>query len=209
MTDLERADTFTVYRDMGDIVNPKPGESSSSTNRFMFFPFGGGRQNNHHEKPENTTQRHEGVYGSAVSFAGISNKSTVTPSNNDESSPQTNIEEEDGILDEETWNWSALIARVFAFFLLFLIIICIGLEAITRRFLILAAIICVLLVIVIIGTYIDLREKCCWWICPRPRHLSENPIENSSSSASVSNPLVTSSETKTSKIQITDRFANR
>jgi hypothetical protein len=176
--DLERADTFTVYRDMGDIVNPVvPSATSPMNNKFILFQYGARRHTN-------------------------------TANNNNEN--QNSIinaqqQEEDGIMDEETWNWSALIARVFAFFLLFLIIICIGLEAITRKFLVLAAIICVLLVIVIVGTYIDLREKCCWCLCPRNRKDSGNPIENPTSSSNISNPLISST---TSKIQIVNRHVN-
>lgn len=204
MTDLERADTFSVYRDMGDIVNPTPNESTHPT-RFAFFQYGN-TQNSHHnpgngnKSDSKIAEKKEGVYGGNVTFAGMSNKPTQQ-----EIIEPNNLEGEDGVLDEETWNWSALIARVFAFFLLFLIIICIGLEAITRRFLILAAIICVLLVIVIIGTYVDLREKCCWWICPRKRQLSDNPLENSSSTSSIANPLMAD----VSKIQITDKLRSR
>lgn len=69
-----------------------------------------------------------------------------------------------GIIDEERVNWKVLFARIFAFFLLFVIIVCCGLGAITPRFLVLAAFICVLLIIVIIATYVDLRARfsSCW-----------------------------------------------
>jgi hypothetical protein len=74
--------------------------------------------------------------------------------------------DQDPIIDEEHWNWPVLLTRVFCFFLLFLIVICVALEEISRRFLVLAAIICGVLVIVIVATYIDPRK---WWaiICRR------------------------------------------
>ncbi len=195
--DLERADTFTVYKDMGDIVNPPVNNngSASSQNKFALFHYSSNRPNGR-----------VNINHGSLPITAKSERSVDRPVTSGVQSGQSVFEEDDGIMDEEHWNWSALIARVFAFFLLFLIILCIGLEAITRRFLILAAIICVLLVIVIIGTYIDLREKCCWWLCPRDQKINDNPIESSSTSASVTNPLVTGADTK---IQIANRHGNR
>lgn len=94
------------------------------------------------------------------------------------------MEEELGMMDEEVVNWPVLCTRIFAFFLLFLIIICFALEEITQRFLLLAAIIGVLLVIVIFSTYFDIRRIIC--CCRKKRNeqqqatldmLTTNPIQ--------------------------------
>lgn len=96
-------------------------------------------------------------------------------------------EEEGGILDEETINWPVLLTRVFAIFLLLLIIVFFSLEEISRKFLVLAAIFCVVLVIVIVGTFIDLRPYlfCCW-------RRSTTPATNiaASSTATLSTALI-------------------
>ncbi len=78
------------------------------------------------------------------------------------------MDEELGMMDEETVNWPVLCTRIFAFFLLLLIIICFGLEEITSRFLLLAAMICGLLIIVIFATYFDVRKLLCCFKQPPP-----------------------------------------
>lgn len=76
------------------------------------------------------------------------------------------MDEDDlGIMDEEMVNWPVLCTRIFAFFLLFLIIVCFALEEITKRFLILAAIICVVLILVIVFTYVNVYRFIC---CQKP-----------------------------------------
>jgi hypothetical protein len=80
------------------------------------------------------------------------------------------MQDPDPIIDEEHWNWTVLLTRIFCFLLVFVIIVCVALEAITPKFLVLAAIICGLLVIVLIATYIDPRK---WWsiicrMCGKP-----------------------------------------
>lgn len=69
-----------------------------------------------------------------------------------------------GILDEERVHWRVLAARIFCFFLLFLILLCCSLEQVSPKFLILAVLMSVLLVFVIIATYIDVISRirsCC------------------------------------------------
>jgi hypothetical protein len=86
------------------------------------------------------------------------------------------MDEELGMMDEETINWPVLCTRIFAFFLLLLIIVCFALEEITPRFLILAAIIGALLVLVIFSTYFDIRRYlcCCIFKSNVPPGLSSN-----------------------------------
>lgn len=71
---------------------------------------------------------------------------------------------DDGILDEEHVHWKVLGMRIFCFLLLFLIIVCCSLEEISPRFLVLAAMMCGLLVLIILATFIDLgaRVRSCW-----------------------------------------------
>lgn len=73
--------------------------------------------------------------------------------------------EDEEIMDEETWNWPVLLTRIFCFFLVFMILLCVALEWISPRFLVLAAIICGVLLLVLVATYIDPRK---WFsICTR------------------------------------------
>lgn len=83
-------------------------------------------------------------------------------------------DDQDEIMDEEHWNWPVLITRIFCFFLLFLIIVCVILEVITPRFLILAAIICGFLVLIVVATYIDPRK---WYsiICRKRQAADPTP----------------------------------
>lgn len=107
-------------------------------------------------------------------------------------------DQDDEIMDEEHWNWPVLLTRIFCFFLLFLIIICVILEVITPRFLVLAAIICGFLILVVVGTYVDPRK---WWsiICrrqqdePTPARTLGNPRPPGNDGTNmIVNPLATS-----------------
>ena len=89
--------------------------------------------------------------------------------------------DDDNILDEENVNWAFLATRICAFLMLFLIILFLGLGAITDKFFILAAIMAVVLVLIIVGTYIDYR-RC--KLRRRRRHQS-----NASPSTTISNNL--------------------
>jgi hypothetical protein len=180
--DLERADTFTEYRDMSDIVSPSsPTPATANPNRDQPLPFFSYFTRSHEPnirgndvKTSAPPLRTEDIYGGKESFAEISErtKRRITQ--------QSNVPEQaDEILDEETWNWPALTARVFAFFLLFAIIVSIALQTISKRFLILAALICILLVIVIIGTYVDIKSMFLALICPRKQEeIASDSIEN-------------------------------
>jgi hypothetical protein len=68
------------------------------------------------------------------------------------------FQDHEGILDEEQWNWPVLLTRVLCFFLLFVIIVCVALEEISKRFLVLAAVVGGLLVLVLVATYVDPRK---------------------------------------------------
>ena len=73
-------------------------------------------------------------------------------------SPNYNRYEDDySVIDVETWNWPVLLTRVFCFFLLFLMIVLFGLGAINTNFDILATFVFIILSIILINTYIDLR----------------------------------------------------
>lgn len=104
---------------------------------------------------------------------------------------QNGEDDDDGFMDEETVHWRVLAARVLAFFLLFMILLCIGLEAVTRRFLLLAAIICGVLVIVIVCTYVDARNRFCW-CCIRDQNNAANAaVLNGNNNNSLQQSLVT------------------
>jgi regulator of extracellular matrix RemA (YlzA/DUF370 family) len=64
-----------------------------------------------------------------------------------------------GIMDEEHVHWQVLSTRVLCFFLLFSIIVCVCLQAISNRFLLLAGLICIVLVFIIICTYVDVTGR--------------------------------------------------
>lgn len=63
---------------------------------------------------------------------------------------------DDAFMDVETVNWGKFFTRVFCLFLLLLIIVSLGLWSVSMKFLVLAAIFCVFLIICIIGTYYDI-----------------------------------------------------
>jgi hypothetical protein len=143
--DLERAVTFTGYGPGSSFNNDILGENprSAPNNRT------------------NTTTQLTNDRSSWNTTTPSPSISSLTQTPNDSFANQgtyNRMDDEGGIIDEEHWNWSVLMMRVFCFFLLFLIILCVGLEAITRRFLVLAAIICGFLVLVIIATYVDPRK---------------------------------------------------
>ena len=104
-----------------------------------------------------------------------------------------NMRDDDEIMDEEVWNWPVLMTRVFCFFLLFLIILCVILEVITPKFLVLAAIICGFLVLVVIATYIDPRK---WWsiICrtQQPDPTPARTVTSPRNPTDTTNPLAAS-----------------
>lgn len=152
--DLERADTFTAeYKDSGSFFDDET-SSNSSSSKYANRPLPAA--------PMRST------FASAIANLHVlPRRGTINQGEEDL---------DDGFLDEETVHWKVLVARIFAFFLLFLILLCIGLEAITRKFLILAAIICGLLVMVIVATYVDARNRFCW-CCSSPQ--DENNLNQS------------------------------
>ncbi|RYH32194.1 hypothetical protein EON65_01065 [archaeon] len=87
--------------------------------------------------------------------------------------PYNQMNDDPGILDEERVNWTRLLTRVLSFFLLFVVIVMCGLYEISPKFLVLAAIVCVVLIITIVATYVDLRPYFCF-LCRR-----RSPISNS------------------------------
>jgi hypothetical protein len=91
--------------------------------------------------------------------------------------------DDEEILDEETINWTVLVTRVFAFFLLFLVVLFCALEEISIKFVALAAIVCIVLILVIVATYIDIRRYflCC---CKFKNSGNENTNESEVSSTS-------------------------
>lgn len=100
--------------------------------------------------------------------------------------------EEELIIDEEHVNYPILCARIFSFFLLFLIILCLALEEITKRFLFLAALICALLILVIVSTYIDPRKLFKYCLTRDTARITSNNI--------IANPLQQTLSTQTQMI---------
>ena len=105
---------------------------------------------------------------------------------------------DDDVFDVETWNWPVLLTRVFCFFLLFIMLVLFGLGAINKKFLVLASIVFVLLSIVLINTYINLRAhakrfclfcvSCC--CCKKRDNDTNSPLPASEAgTASNINPL--------------------
>lgn len=132
--------------------------------------------------------------------------SVITPTNAFSGDPTqyNRMDDDGGILDEEHWNWPVLLARILCFFLLFLIILCVGLEALTQKFLILAAIICGALVFVIVGTYVDPRK----WLgilCRCQRSTDPTPARTFTSdrNSTISASVVSSSSVE-NPIQLTN-----
>lgn len=80
--------------------------------------------------------------------------------------PYNQMNDDPGVMDEERVNWTRLLTRVLSFFLLFVVIVLCGLYEISSKFLVLAAIVCIALIITIIATYVDLRPYFCF-ICRR------------------------------------------
>jgi hypothetical protein len=99
------------------------------------------------------------------------------------------FQDHEGILDEEQWNWPVLLTRVFSFFLLFVIIVCVALEEISKRFLVLAAIVCGLLVLVLVATYVDPRKWLGILLCRRQQQQPTPALtyNNRNSSINISN----------------------
>lgn len=90
---------------------------------------------------------------------------------------------EEEIIDEEHVHWKVLLTRVFCFFLLFLVILFCALVGVNRRFVFLAAFICIFLVFVIIATYVDIPARLrSWWVIltGRPLYPPNNANNNSS-----------------------------
>jgi hypothetical protein len=143
MMDLERSETFSDFKQIGPNHNFTPNVHSSVLGRTFSLRPGGG----------NT-----GASGA--------------PANGDTENELYRTMNDDGdVLDEETINWPVLIARVFAFFLLFLVILFCSLEEVSHKFLWLAAIVCVVLLVVIVCTYVDLRPYIC---CCCPNFVNAN-----------------------------------
>ena len=89
--------------------------------------------------------------------------------------------DDDSVFDVETWNWPVLLTRVLCFFLLFVMIVLFGLGSINTKFDILASFVFIILSIILINTYIDLRVLfcrcllavfCCRWKQSRQPNLS-------------------------------------
>lgn len=81
----------------------------------------------------------------------LNNSQNLTNNNNNNFN-----NDDDELIDEETINWKRLCTRVLAFFLLFLIILFLCLGGISKKFFALAGIICIILVLIIINTYVKL-----------------------------------------------------
>lgn len=68
---------------------------------------------------------------------------------------------DDGIIDEDVRvDWPVFITRLAAFFLFLLIVIFCALEEINIKFLALAAIVCILLIVIFVATYVDIWSYC-------------------------------------------------
>lgn len=109
------------------------------------------------------------------------------------------MNDDGSVLDEETINWPVLLTRVFAFFLLFLVILFCSLEQVSRKFLWLGAIVCVILFFVLVSTFVDLRPYICC-CCPSSIYNSNYfvtrrsiIITKSSKVKIVTSPIVSSS----------------
>jgi hypothetical protein len=68
-------------------------------------------------------------------------------------SPTINSED---LIDEETINWTGLLTRVFLLFLLVVMLACLGLYALSPAFAFLACMVCGLLLLCLVGTFVDL-----------------------------------------------------
>ncbi|KAJ1429455.1 hypothetical protein B484DRAFT_449359 [Ochromonadaceae sp. CCMP2298] len=69
---------------------------------------------------------------------------------------RTTTNQSEGIIDEENINWRGLLTRVFLVFLLVVMLACLGLYALSPAFAFLACMVCALLVLCLIGTFVDL-----------------------------------------------------
>lgn len=103
----------------------------------------------------------------AESVSTTKTVNTVASKGQNSLASDANINDEDGFLDEESWNWPVLCARIFAFVLLFLVLVCLCLYDLNPKFLVLAAFIAIGLMLVILGTYINLwdHSKACLQKC--------------------------------------------
>jgi hypothetical protein len=91
---------------------------------------------------------------------------------------------DDSIMDEETWDWPVLLTRVFCLFLVFIILVLLSLGEIDYRLMVLAAIVFVLLLLIIIGTFVDITwmlPRCVptWCLKSKPRNQLTTPLINS------------------------------
>lgn len=195
--DLERAQTFTTHRDLsfGRPTTTTSNKASANTSGSTGWSFlsgwwitGSGRESH----ATSTTGRH-----TATSQAELTLRKSNLPRNSNGTTDEKDQEqqwEEGSIWDEETWHWPTLIARIFAFLLLALILVCIGLEEITKKFLVLAAIMCVVLAMCICATYVDIRKRCGCRKANVSGSASGTPVsESETTGKTVENPIVATS----------------
>jgi hypothetical protein len=119
---------------------------------------------NHNFTPHaSTSTRTTSFVPSTISTVG---RASIGPTTQDvENDIYRNMNDDGSVIDEETINWPVLLTRVSAFFLLFLMIIFCSLEEVSQKFLWLGAIVCVILILVLISTFVDLRPYLCF-CCP-------------------------------------------
>lgn len=91
------------------------------------------------------------------------------------------------VIDVERINWLKFFARIAAITLLVMILICVGLGAITPRFFVLAGIVSILLVLVLVLSFFDI--SCLWKRCTQKK---------TSGIASIDNPLIETTRTSLS-----------
>lgn len=142
--DLERSETWSDFKQIGPNHNFSPQVHSPNVAR-------------------NTSNRPPVPEGNSI-ISGNTNSDV-------ENDLYRSFNDDGDVIDEETINWPALLTRVFAFFLLFLVILFCSLEEVSEKFLWLAAIVCVVLLVVIVCTYVDLRPYLC---CCCPNFVNSN-----------------------------------
>ncbi len=197
-SDPDRDQTFTTGAKREASTDSRSNRGSSSVNRpsaFSTLGIGGegfwallgwNTPNGQGSTTGGSSARNTSVSGDVAMRA-----SSASANGNGDAEGAESVSGEDlGMLDEETWHWPTLIARIFSFFLLALILVCIGLEEITDRFLILAAMICVFLALVIVVTYDRPRKFIIGCMCGCCRKEEEREGSSANSTTSVRNPIL-------------------
>lgn len=173
MMDLERSETWSDFKLIGPNHNFTP-----------------------HAAPAPSSERTSSLFSTT---SASSNGIGLMTTHNLENDAYRAMNDDGSVLDEETINWPVLLTRVFAFFLLFLVILFCSLEQVSRKFLWLGAIVCVILFFVLVSTFVDLRPYICC-CCPSSIYNSNYfvtrrsiIITKSSKVKIVTSPIVTSS----------------